>query len=114
MAQRVVQVKKVVVEWPIISRRLFIPGMPSSSKGTTISDEPSDPQSPSPTSNNAAGVLLNFATPAFDTSFASRFASRGDKTAPKDLITNTGLGNLDRLPREWRIGIWKLLVPNAD
>ena len=47
----------------IFQKRLSIPGMPTSSKGTITSDKPSDPQSLGPPYNNATTSPPSFAMP---------------------------------------------------
>lgn len=79
-------VKKVVVEKEAISKQPSNEQMPARSKGPLISNELSDPQSPSPAYNNASNIPLSFAAPSLETSLASASTSREDNAVPEDSI----------------------------
>ncbi len=75
-------VKKAVVQKEAIKKRPSNARLPARSKGSTISDELSDPQSPSPAYNNAANTPPSFAAPNLEDSMASTSAGRGDNAVP--------------------------------
>ena len=89
------KIKKGVVEKEAIKKRSSNTRMPARSKGPTISDELSDPQSPIPAYINAVNKPPSFAASNLEQAFASTSAGRGDNAVPKEPIFTPMSANRD-------------------
>lgn len=101
MEKRGVTIKNAVVEKEAIKKRPSNTRMPARSKGPTISDELSDPQSPSPAYDNAVNTPPSFPASIVEKAFASTSGSSGDNAVPKKpILTPTPANKEGNTPSE--------------